>query len=240
MEQSEEARAEQFQRLMSKIEHLLGADGQSDDRDGQLPFGKLISRFERNHPYWKDGHDLRKLAQVRNVLVHHIGRRDLLSIPTADALTRLETIHALMQTPTPAVAKCGREVTTLSTSNSLMDALALVDSKNYSQFPIYDSGQFCGILTENNIASWLASVRLDPNLHERIKGARVSELLEREPSDPRAKFFRGEAPLAEVLWAFHVNPALEVAILTDDGNPDGALVGIATQWDALELGPLTA
>jgi CBS domain-containing protein len=60
-------------------------------------------------------------------------------------------------------------------------ALEYVRQFDFSQLPVYESGQYVGILTTNTIARWLAQQIVDGGVH---RDAAISEVMEfREPSD---------------------------------------------------------
>jgi len=92
-------------------------------------------------------------------------------------------------------------------------ALEYVRQFDFSQLPVYDSGQYAGILTTNTIARWLAQQILDGGEH---RDAAISEVMEfREPSDCALLVDR----TLTVADAIH-----QLAYGSPDGGPVNALI----------------
>ena len=97
------------------------------------------------------------VEEHRNCLVHektHPYKN--LAVPTIETVDMLEGIAQQFTNPARAIPTFRKAVETVETSTSLASVLRTIAKRDFSQFPVYESGAFRGLLTENGITRWLS------------------------------------------------------------------------------------
>lgn len=124
----------------------------------------------------------------------------------------------------------------MSAGDSLSVVVATAFEKGYSQFPVFDSGRFVGLITENEITRWLGRRAHQNGLAIDLTEVKVRTVLREK--DPFKKgvaifdFVRFDASVEDVMGKFMARPMLEAVLLTRTGNSKSKIEGIITQWDA--------
>jgi hypothetical protein len=175
-------------------------------------------------------------AQIRNIIVHEGTSDGRVVVPTAEMLRRFETVLVAIKRPRLAIPMFERTVEVVQFNEPLSSVLKRISRRDYTQFPVYRSGRFHGLLTENGITRWLAHHVTGKASVVSVDVTRAGDLLACEESDPGAAEF---APRDEVIGAvalrFQQNALLEAALITKTGAKSEALLGIATRWDIARL-----
>lgn len=167
---------------------------------------------------------------LRNFLIHEKLRPfDYPCVPSEAATREIERIGEDLTHPAIIAEAFGREVLTLSPQSALKVALDLVEKRGISRFPIYQSKNFVGLLTENGIARFLSQIV--------ASGAKfdaqtpIREVLPRETKRRNFRFADGNASVAQVAFWFHEDTFLEAVLIADGGQEKSPLRGIVTRGD---------
>lgn len=228
---------ERFLHLFGDIEKVLKRrlHRPINDRAG---FGALVNEYASKNPCWTESaNQLRNFADIRNLLTHQRGTMSGYPIAVTPTLLKalLDITEQLLK-PVPASEGYRRSVRTVSVEDSIAFVLALAFENGFSQFPAVRDGKFAGLITENEIIRWLGRRARAHSVEVNLTTVSVKMLLKEK--DPFLKgisifhFEKLDAPVEEVMGRFSSEPALEVILLTANGNNHAPIEGIITQWDA--------
>ncbi len=183
----------------------------------ETPFGTLLKRYEETKPSWSDGDQLRKYADLRNVLIHSRTKPgEVLAIPTTVIVEDIEGILARLKKKISLTELGASGVISLKTKSKLPEVLNLIRENDFSQFPVYDEdGTFCGLLTENGLTRWLANEN-----HQRLEMIDlndwdVASLLDNEEERTNCTFLSRNTEFDTVIDQFRKNIFLEAVIITE-------------------------
>lgn len=228
---------ERFLHLFSDVEIALKRRlrRRSNDRTGT---GVLINQYTEMNPFWIDSaNELRRLADIRNLLTHQRSLNDGYPVAIAPrSLQALRQIAEHLRKPEPVSVRHRKGVKSVSPEDTLAVVLTLAVENGFSQFPVVSEGAFKGLVTENEIIRWLGHCTQRHRNEVNLAMATVGELLkEKDPFLREIAIFHFEnldTPVQEVMGRFSAEPALEVILLTASGTKHTPLEGIITQWDA--------
>ena len=227
------ARVEQFQMAFNEIEAHLRVQLREKD---ETPFSVLIRKYGEKNPVWEGqyGDDLRRFAQLRNVLAHQTYRGvRYLSVPVPLVVERIESIKSYLLNEERVIPSFQRPVTGIEVDKTLVDVLRLIRDNDFSQFPVYQAETFKGLLTENGITRWLAKhVTQNLSLVE-FEEVKVADLLLVEEERKNVLFVSRNETVNKVTNRFGQNPFLEAVLITQRGRPDEKLLGVVTRWDVI-------
>jgi len=175
-------------------------------------------------------------ARIRNIIVHEGTSDGRVVVPTPEMLRRFETVVAAVKRPRLAIPRFERAVETFQSNEPLSSVLNLINRRDYSQFPVYRSGRFHGLLTENGITRWLAHHVTERGSVVVIEMARAGDVLGcEEAKQAAAEFAPNDEAVGFVGLRFQRNPLLEAVLITKSGAKSERLLGIATRWDIATL-----
>ena len=220
---------------MARIERFIAAYNQIDDRlqremDAPNTFRSAVDHFARRYPFWRNAETLRTFAALRNFLIHEKLRPfDYPCVPGEAATREIERIARDLTHPATIGREFGREVLTLSPQSALRVALEMVEKRGVSRFPIYEGQKFIGLLTENGIARYLASVvTRGANFDAQIP---LQNVLPRETKRRNFRFAAPQTSIAQAAFWFHEDTFLEAILISDGGQEKSPLRGIVTRGD---------
>jgi hypothetical protein len=228
---------ELFLDRFAEIEQALKArlGRKANDRTG---IAAMIDSYAGRNSNWKDSANrLRCFSEIRNLLTHQRGTS--LGYPvavTSHSLHGVQEILKNLQTPEPVSKDYKDKVQNVADTDSLSTVLGMVVASGFSQFPVMNSEQFSGEITENEIIRWLGHQTSPGRTKVDLSAVTVKTL--RKERDPFLEglqilhFEKLDAPVDEVISRFSTEPMLEVILLTHSGRKDTPLEGMVTQWDA--------
>lgn len=126
---------------------------------------------------------LQTYAALRNAIDHNSHRGTYpIAEPIPEIVEEIRQLRDKIKAPPEAITVLPEmNVCSVNSDEPVSVALEYVRQFDFSQLPVYDSGQYVGILTTNTIARWLAQQIVDGAEH---RDAAISEVMEfREPSD---------------------------------------------------------
>jgi predicted transcriptional regulator len=224
---------QQFEADFNSIEHLLRMALQIETF---MPFTQLVRKYAEEHPRWKDADFLRRIARIRNVIIHE--KREPYChavIPTPAIAEELRRCKERLLNPARALPTFERTVETINLDDSLTQVLSLVHQRDYSQFPVYEEGRFKGLLTENGVTRWLAMCAAKSRFAVQLDGIAVSHVLNIDAQRENFQVVSSDTPVDDVATQFAKFPLLEAVLVTANGKDTEELLGIATRWDVLHL-----
>lgn len=99
---------------------------------------------------------LRKYRKLRNVLVHHRGKKDpVIAIPTEEALAEFREIVSTIIRP-PTLDRFRKNLRIFTLEDPLADVLRHMGDNDYSQVVVLNNGKI-DLLTVEGITRWLAA-----------------------------------------------------------------------------------
>jgi hypothetical protein len=126
---------------------------------------------------------LQTYAALRNAIDHNSHRGVYpIAEPIPEIVEEIRRLRDKIKAPPEAIAVLPEmDVRSVHSGEPVSVALEYVRQFDFSQLPVYESGQYVDILTTNTIARWLAQQIVDGRQH---RDAAVSEVMKfREPSD---------------------------------------------------------
>jgi CBS domain-containing protein len=206
--------------------------------DHGVAFRTVLRRFLRG-PAWRGAERLEAYADLRNLLVHEtVAPNGWLAVPTEVTVRRLEAIRDRLAGGRRADEAFRRPVETLARTTPLAEVLATAHRTGFSQFPVLDGGRVVGLLTDRGLARWWAAhVAADRGglAAADVAGATAADVLAADADRATWATASGDDTAERVLERFVDAPTLEAVVITDEGRPDGALLGIATHLDVVRF-----
>lgn len=199
-----------------------------------LAYTRMVREYARRNPSWRDEDTLVKYAQLRNVIVHDkLEAYHYLSVPVLHVVEEIEAIRDRFLNPERVYPQFKGDVITVQLSTSLSDVLKLISKHHFSQFPIYDADQFCGLLTENGITHWLADHTVETMTLVELAEVPVEAVLQNEEARANYQFVARHTLVDDVVAKFSDNIFLEAALITHSGKTSQRLLGMITRWDIM-------
>jgi predicted transcriptional regulator len=197
-------------------------------------FADLVAEFERTGCARKDADCLRRVAGLRNFIVHEPKKDDdFCAVPTELMLAELVAISQRLLAPDRVTPRFAKRVETVSPGDTLSRVLRQIARRDFSQFPVYASRRFKGLLTENGITRWLAKhVERTLSLVD-VDEVFVSELLREEEQRNNCAFIHPDLTTDALRSMFRDQDMLEAVLITENGQRTESPLGIVTRWDML-------
>jgi CBS domain-containing protein len=206
--------------------------------DHGVPFRTVLRRFLRDQR-WRGAERLEEYAELRNLLVHETLEPDgWIAVPSEQVVRRIEAIRDRLAGGQRADDAFRRRVATVEVTTPLRDALAQAHATGFSQFPVVEQGAVVGLLTDRGLARWLAARSAAPGplvLSEAVAGATVADVLHADADRRTWALAARDEPAERVLARFVEAPELEAVLVTQHGQADQKLLGIATHLDVVRF-----
>ena len=198
-----------------------------------VPFTQHVDSLRKtNHAVQVFAEDLKAFARLRNVIVHERGGGLVLAEPNQWAVERIAHICDVLLQPALVTQFMHSPVWTIDADEMLAVATQRMYAQHYSQLPVYENGQYRGILTVRNITYWIgaqqpASLRIDR--------VRVRTVLEFATQRDTAIFVHAQMPLIDVVGYFAAHDRrgtyLDAVLITQDGTNTQPLLGLIAMAD---------
>jgi serine/threonine protein kinase len=205
-------------------------------------FLRLAEVYASLHPGWQFRDKLSELEDLE-LLYRLLVRqrqdptRQLISAITDKAADQMDAVAQSLRDRPKCLPYFARQVITVESSTSLAEVGKLIHQHQFSQFPVFDRGQFRGLFTETTLARALAGrvVHL-ADLPLNLDQLTVEDAFVFCPQDeePAWKFIREDVLIEDVIADFHRTLGLEACLITRDGTETAPLEGIVTRFDVLE------
>lgn len=222
-------RAQDFLSSFNRIEKWLR---ERLDNPVNMGFSELTRRVsrQRNSELAQFEDDLIQMAQLRNAIVHEqIANDFIIAEPNQWAVERIQTIEKFLLSPEKVLPRFSKKVTGFEMDISVEKLLSIVAKKQFSQFPIYDSGVFKGLITVRGIGLWLAIESSQGTVN--LAGKKASDLLIKNYKQSNYQFVSADTTVFNIEKLFSEQIRLEAILITKDGNPNGNLLGIVRPRD---------
>ncbi len=197
-------------------------------------FVDLVTEFERSGCTREEGDLLRRVAGLRNFIIHEPKKDDdFCAVPTELMLADLLGFSQRLLAPEKVIPRFAKRVETVSPGDSLSHVLRQVARRDFSQFPVYSNRRFMGLLTENGITRWLAKhIERTLSLVD-LDEVFVSELLREEEQRNNYAFIGRDVTVNAVRSMYLEQEMLEAVLITENGQRNESPLGILNRWDML-------
>ncbi len=202
--------------------------------DKRAGFATLLDRQARQHRFLGQCADrLRALNDLRNAMVHTVGRRErLIAEPVASVAEELRRIADRLEAPPPLPRHLLREIARFDAGSALRPALEFMHAHGYSQVPVVADAQVLGVLTLETVTRWLAVAAGDGSVD--IDAAPLRLVLAHQERDDHYAFMPSQSHCEAVLDRFVEARERGVpltVLLTDSGRADATIRGLIAASD---------
>jgi predicted transcriptional regulator len=202
-------------------------------------FGSLLRRMRSAHAgVNRHASELKRLARLRNLIAHNHSREQPLAVPTGRSVERIEALRTEFLSPPLLLPLAASPVEQCRPTDPLGCCVGKMHAGGFSQLPIYDGDTFCGLLTAETIARWLATAFVGDGTGI-VEEQPVSEVIRHQEDGENYKFLPRAVTVATALAAFedflHRGKRLEAILITHGGRPGERLLGIVTVHDIPKL-----
>ncbi|SDN08645.1 hypothetical protein SAMN04488137_3443 [Fictibacillus solisalsi] len=227
--------AERFEVAFNQIHHILKRLNPNEYNDA---FMKLLTDSSRKHRVIQQVYyDLRQFAKLRNALVHEkLERKTFIAIPHENTVLKIENIAKLLSKPPTVLDIATAFVVSVNLTTPLQDLIKIMGTSSYNQFPVYEKGVFQFLISENGLTKWMAASIHKGSIH--VEGKTVENLKPYEEHH-NVVFVKRSMDIFELEdiyeESFQKKRKLEAVIITQNGSPLEAPLGIVTSWDLIEI-----
>lgn len=214
-----------FNRIEKELKRLLG-------NPSNMGFSEAVRRLSkrRDNVIGGNENDLLQLAQLRNAIVHDQVADDfVIAEPNDWAVARIKAIEESLLRPGKVLPRFGKKVTGFERNLPMIEIMKIINKKRFSQFPVYDSGKFIGLVTLRTIGFFFAQESLNGSV--KLEGRIAEDLLRANGKQANFKFVSAETKVSEVEQMFQTEGILEAVLITKNGDSDGNLLGIIRPRD---------
>jgi len=222
---------------MSNAESFLNAYARIEKRMNILchttrytPFNQLLDKCIHHKIISMNFQNLREYHELRNAIVHMRGKDTEIIAEPSDSVTRdIERIADLLEEDDNIMNYVSKHVKCLASNDTIIHAYEIMSSLQTSKLPIYDDGEFKGILTIEEIAKWA----INGKEKELIKDILTSK------KNERVLFLSSTSSVQNAIRAFekslNTGYILLAIIVTKKGNTHEAPLGILTVADLAKI-----
>jgi len=217
------------------IEKWLRTQVNSPDR---MDFPDLVdTTSDSNYSVRRHNAVLKDLNRFRNYVVHQHRRLKPLAVPTAEAIEQITAIRNELLSPPSLLSLAAKPVEQCCPTDPLGCSVKKMHDGVFSQLPVYDGQKCLGLLTAETIARWLANHLGDGA--GLVEEQPIADVMKHQEDHENHTFLGRTATVADGLSAFDAflrrGKRLEAILITQNGRPAEALLGIVTIYDIPKL-----
>lgn len=203
-----------------------------------MGFSELIRKsVALNYIVRKYEDDLIDFGRLRNAIVH--GNEDyIMAEPHIDVVEQIEKIERLLTAPPKALELvCRRDVLTISSDQSMKDAIMLIASSSYSNIPAYnDKGEIIGIANGQKILDSFGKHLLSGGKADSfLNNVKIEDMLSKIENSNYYIFANKDLTVEDALEFFHNNSKLLAILVTKNGGAKEKPLGIITGSDVIKM-----
>lgn len=181
--------------------------------------------------------ELYQYAKLRNALVHEKKAMGYyIAEPHEEIVHRIENIAKVLSKPNYALTIATKTVITLDWEDDLDEVMAKMKKFPFSQYPVYREKECIGLLTTRGMVNWMtdhvASRIVD------LSDIKIRDVFQYEQMHPIMFAPKNINILdaEDIFKNYHQQKQdLEMIIITENGNPNEAPLGVVTAWDIIEV-----
>ncbi|MDR3727905.1 MAG: hypothetical protein P4K86_12770 [Terracidiphilus sp.] len=225
-------RAEEFIELFNRVEDFLS---RLVNRASYTRFEKLVEAAAvDNAAVRANANSLGQFAKLRNAIVHGDGYpQHIVAMPSSQTISKFKMVVQKVTEPTPLIPTFEREVRCFSEEDSLLQVLAFMRGRDFSQVVVRNSSGNLRMLTVEGITWWLADHVGESYLP--VGTATVGDAIALEPQGgfkilgAQKTIFDADDALRN---SIHPDSTRLYAIVITENGVDGEdPIGFVTPWD---------
>lgn len=221
-----------FNRIEKALEKMTGSNT-------YVSFFKLIDfAKKKNAIVRRFEDDLREYGDLRNAIVHHRTAIEYaIAEPHDEVVEKIEQIDRILTEPPVAGGQFRRQVRIFAPDDSLADALRMAGKKKDFQIPVFEEGEFRGLISPSGLMEYLAETVADDVISREI--TTLSDILRHIHTGRSYEFISANLSVyaAEEMFSDAVvkGRRLDALLITENGRRDEKLIGIITPWDLMKI-----
>ena len=228
---------ERFIVAFNKIEKFFDQE-LNDSR--YVPFYRAVQRLRKSNAVIDRYHsDLLEFSELRNAIVHE--RTDhhyTIADPHDDVVTAIEKIASELTAPKTVRKLFSKTLRTVQADLTVKEVLTIIKETEFSQFPVYRSKQFLGLLTDKAILHWIAH-QMNGNF-ETLLQTKVIKLIDDDAIyDTNYRFIGQEMSIYQAedifIKAIKQHKRLDALLITESGEAHERLLGMITPNDLIQI-----
>ncbi|SDC31867.1 CBS domain-containing protein [Pelagirhabdus alkalitolerans] len=230
------SQSERFLVAFNKIEKYFDQEIQ-DSR--YIPFHRAVQRLRKSNAVVDRYHnDLLEYSELRNAIVHERTEMNyVIAEPHEKVVQSIEGIANELTAPKLVIPAFSKTLKTVQLDLTVKDILAIIRETEFTQFPVYRSKQFIGLLTDKQILHWLAQ-----NINGDCEGLLATSLHDVMKSlEERAnyRFISKSTTVYEAedcfMKSIRKHERLDALLITDEGKSNQRLLGLISPNDLINI-----
>lgn len=231
--------SEEFLQAYNMIDKYLG---HSKELESTSSFTYKVKN-SKNKTIRKFKDELISFGELRNAIVHNPKiDGQAIAEPHSHIVQRIKSIYHRITSPMRVFPTFQFEVIGAHENEHINQILLKMKESSFSQFPVFDdTGKVIELINNNTISRWL-STNLEENGTLIIEDVRVIDLLSEIEFKQNYKFISKDATIDEAYELFlnqitSKRRYLDALFISQNGKPDGKLLGLITIEDIASLNP---
>lgn len=198
-----------------------------------IGFTEMVRRAsERNDVVRRYATDLYELADLRNAIAHGNQGKQAIAELYDWPLEQIRKIRRLLTEP-PTAIEFSSKPGTLTSGDSLAEAVKTMHEKGYSQIPIRDNGTTVNILTPREVAKWLGAQPEPSSIN--LEAVSIRDVLAFSKQHENYTFLARTDTAFKAVEIFQryqrEGRRLDALLITEHGKASEGLLGVLTAWD---------
>ncbi|WP_042149465.1 CBS domain-containing protein [Paucisalibacillus sp. EB02] len=224
--------SERFITAFNRIDKAMDAELNNSRGIGFSKAVRILTKYNAVVRRYKD--ELLEFAELRNAIVHNrIDTGVVIAEPHDSIVEQIEQIEREITSPQLVIPSFEKKVHQFDMNDSLSSLLDAIQEKGYSKFPVYEGGNFIGLITESGITKWLAK-----NKDSSIRTSRIEELMSYQKENNH-QFISRDTSIYQAVEIFKEKIGdgnrIDALLITNNGQKDSELMGIITAWDIMGI-----
>lgn len=229
-------RAERFIVAFNKIEKYFN---QQLNDTSYVPFFRAVLRLRKKDAIVNRYHnDLLEYSELRNAIVHERTEVNYtIADPHIEVVEAIEKIAAEMTAPKLVIPTFAKTLKVVQADLTVKTLLSVIRETKFTQFPVYRSKQFIGLVTDKSVLHWIAR-HVNDDFTKLLKMP-IIKLIDDNGSEPNYRFipqsmdiYKAEALLLDM---FKKHEGIAALLITEDGRPNQKLLGMVTPKDLIRV-----
>ena len=203
---------------------------------GNLNFSDLVRRCADHNPIVrKYEDDLVFCAKLRNVIVHNSTSERVVAQPCDDITQLMTRIAELLSSPPRLKELREKQVTGISSKQTVEEALIKIAKSDYSNLPVYRGEKPVGMINNRRLVRAMGSLLSEGGALEELLSLPCEDILREEDLMRYYRILGKETPIQDAVDAFADNRKLLAVIVTPHGNWGEPILNILTSSDIPRL-----
>ncbi len=228
--------AKRFINAYNKIDHALRA--QYNFKRGQS-FGDMVRRCTAINSIVRKYEDiLIDFSRLRNAIIHNGNDEFVIAEPHEDVTLKMEKIAELISKP-PLVINtvCRKDLIICNGDESVANVLAKMYESGYSNIPVYKNNRFEGMANAQKLINTIGEIcYMGKSMDELLKTTTILDAINYQKSTSvYYELVSADITIDQALNKFFANRKLLALLITKNGEPDQAAIGIVTVGDIMDI-----